>query len=281
MLTDVPGVRVGHWTHADALTGCTVVLLPENTIASGEIRGGAPATREFALLDPLRLVSTIDAVVLSGGSAFGLAAGDGVMGWLEQQGRGFPTKAGPVPIVIGMSLYDLTVGDGAVRPTAENGVEAAAASVDGPHEVGLVGAGTGATIGKWGGPDTVRPGGLGSATIRSGDLVVSALIAVNALGWIDDGTTTADPGPRWAPTEADFGNTTIGVVVTNAKLDKMACQLAAQGGHDGFARALQPAHTSADGDALVVAATGTVDADPEHVRVLAQHAVVSAIRGLR
>lgn len=281
MLTDVPGVRVGHWTDREAKTGCTAVLLPENTVASGEIRGGAPATREFALLDPLRLVATVDAVVLSGGSAFGLAAGDGVMGWLEAQGRGFPTKAGPVPIVVGMSLYDLTVGNGSIRPTAANG-EAAAASADGgPHEVGLVGAGTGATVGKWGGPDTTTPGGLGAATIRRGDVVVSALIAVNALGWIDDGSTTADPGPRWAPAEADFGNTTIGVVATNARLDKSACHLAAQSGHDGFARSLQPAHTSADGDALVVAATGAVEADPAHVRVLVQHAVVSAIRGLR
>lgn len=280
MLTDVPGVRVGHWTDNDAKTGCTVVVLPEHTTASGEVRGGAPATREFALLDPLRLVSTIDAVVLSGGSAFGLAAGDGVMSWLEQQGRGFPTKAGPVPIVVGMSLYDLTNGDGSVRPTAANGARAAADAATGPHDVGLVGAGTGATVGKWGGPDTTTPGGLGTATIRSGDLVVSALIAVNALGWIDDGTTVADPGPRWAPAEADFGNTTIGIVATNAAVTKADCHLAAQSGHDGFARALQPAHTSADGDALVVAATGTVDADAAHVRVLVQHAVVSAIRGL-
>lgn len=280
MLTDVPGVLVGNWTHAEAKTGCTVVVLPEGTVASGEIRGGAPATREFALLDPSRLVSNVDAVVLSGGSAFGLAASDGVMRWLEKEGRGFPTKAGPVPIVVGMSLYDLTIGDGAVRPDAAAGAEAAARASAEPHEVGLVGAGTGATVGKWGGPDTTVPGGLGSATLRSGDVVVSALIAVNALGWIDDGTTTVDPGARWAP-DADFGNTTIGVVVTNASLDKAACHLAAQSGHDGFARALQPAHTSADGDALVVASTGEVDVDPAHVRVLVQHAVVSAIRGLQ
>ena len=280
MLTDVPGVRVGHWTHTEAQTGCTVVVLPEGTVASGEIRGGAPATREFALLDPLRLVSTVDAVVLSGGSAFGLAAGDGAMSWLEQQGRGFPTKAGPVPIVVGMSLYDLTVGNGSVRPTAAHGVEAAAVAAEGPHDVGLVGAGTGATLGKWGGPATTTPGGLVAATVRSGEVVVSALIAVNALGWVDDGTTTADPGGRWASADADFGNTTIGVVVTNAKLSKAECHLAAQSGHDGFARALQPAHTAADGDALVVAATGAVDADPSHVRVLVQHVVVSSIRGL-
>lgn len=284
MLTDVPGVRVGHWTDDDAETGCTVVVLPGETVASGEIRGGAPATREFALLDPLHLVAHVDAVVLSGGSAFGLDAGSGVMKQLEAAGRGFPTKAGPVPIVVGMSLYDLAVGDGSVRPGAVEGAAAFRAAVDGPYPIGLVGAGRGATVGKWGGPDATEPGGLGTATIRAGELTVSALVAVNAIGWIDDGATESDPGPRWSTTADDaalFGNTTIGVVVTNARLDKAGCHLAAQSGHDGFARAIQPAHTSADGDALVVAATGSIEADPAHVRVLVQHAVVSAIRGLR
>ncbi len=286
MLTDVPGVRVGHWTDHDAETGCTVVVLPPETVASGEIRGGAPATREFALLDPLLLVQHVDAVVLSGGSAFGLAAGSGVMDVLEAEGRGFPTKGGSVPIVVGMSLYDLTVGDASVRPTAAHGRLAAEAAVGGPHATGRVGAGRGATIGKWGGPDTTAPGGVVSATIRADDVIVSSLVAVNALGWVDDGTTAADPGPRWAPapgtSEAElFGNTTIGVVVTNAVLDKAGCHLAARSGHDGFARALQPAHTAADGDALVVAATGEVEADPARVRVLVQHAIVAAIRGLR
>jgi L-aminopeptidase/D-esterase-like protein len=286
MLTDVPGVRVGHWTDATAETGCTVVILPPATVASGEVRGGAPATREFALLDPLHLVQHVDAVVLSGGSAFGLDAGSGVMTVLEREGRGFPTKGGPVPIVVGMSLYDLAVGDGSVRPGAEHGAVAAQSAARGEHAVGLVGAGCGATIGKWGGPATTEPGGIGTATVRSGDVVVSALIAVNALGWIDDGSTVADPGPRWSPPEVDpeaalFGNTTIGVAVTNAVLDKVGCHLAAQSGHDGFARAIQPAHTVADGDALVVAATGELDADPAHVRVMTQHAVVAAIRGIR
>lgn len=285
MLTDVPGVRVGHWTDEAAETGCTVVVLPPDTVASGEIRGGAPATREFALLDPLHLVQHVDAVVLSGGSAFGLAAGGGVVDVLEREGRGFPTKAGPVPIVVGMSLYDLAVGDSAVRPGPDQGRIAAEAAAGGPHLCGRVGAGRGATIGKWGGPDTTEPGGIGSATIRSGALIVSALIAVNALGWVDDGTTVTDPGPPWTGDASDsgaeiFGNTTIGVVVTNAVLDKAACHLGARSGHDGYARALQPAHTAADGDALVVAATGEVEADPAHVRVLVQHAVVSAIRGL-
>ncbi len=285
MLTDVPGVRVGHWTDDVAETGCTVVVLPPNTVASGEIRGGAPATREFALLDPLHLVLHVDAVVLSGGSAFGLAAGSGVVDVLEEQARGFHTNAGRVPIVVGMSLYDLAVGDAAVRPQAEQGRIAAEAAAAGPHPCGRVGAGRGATIGKWGGPETTEPGGIATATIRSGEVIVSALIAVNAVGWVDDGTTITDPGPRWSPEAATpgseaFGNTTIGVVVTNAILDKASCHLAARSGHDGYARALQPAHTSADGDALVVAATGEVEADLAHIRVLIQHAVVIAIRGL-
>jgi L-aminopeptidase/D-esterase-like protein len=195
-----------------------------------------------------------------------------------------------------MSLYDLAVGDGSVRPGAEEGRLAALAATDAQHDVGLVGAGRGATLGKWGGPEATEPGGVGTATMRSGEVVVSALIAVNALGWIDDGSTVSDPGPRWTPpdsgtdTEASgntafgntaFGNTTIGVVVTNAIVDKTGCHLAAQSGHDGFARALQPAHTAADGDGLVIAATGQVEADLAHLRVLVQHTVVRAIRSLR
>lgn len=286
MLTDVPGVRVGHWTDEIARTGCTAVILPPGSVASGEVRGGAPATREFALLDPSRLVQHVDAVMMSGGSAFGLAAGHGVMAWLEEAGRGFPTKGGSVPIVVGMSLYDLTVGDGTVRPGPTEGYAAAAEAHDGPYAVGLVGVGTGATLGKWGGPDSVEPGGLGTATRRAGDVVVSALVAVNAVGSIDDGRAQDDPGPRWTPPEDEFGalentNTTIGVIVTNAVVDKAGCHLLAQSGHDGMARALHPAHTAADGDALVAAATGLVETDLFHLRVLAQHAVTAAIRSLR
>ncbi len=295
MLTDIAGVTVGHWTDAEARTGCTVVVLPPGTVASGEVRGGAPATRDFALLDPTRLVSQVDAVVLSGGSAFGLAAGDGVADWLADHERGFETAAGRVPIVVGMSLYDLGVGDAAVRPGAAQGRAAAEAAGPGPHAVGAVGAGTGATVAKWWGPDAVAPGGIGAATISvpipapTGEdgtaadaepLVVSALVAVNALGrptdvGFDD---TVDPGP---PVRTQLGaNTTIGVIVTNAIADASLCHLLAQSGHDGFARALFPAHTLADGDALVAAATGRVEADPFHLRVLAQQAVAAAIRTL-
>lgn len=287
MLTDVSGVLVGHWTDRDALTGCTVVVLPEGSVASGEVRGGAPATREFALLDPAHLVQHVDAVVLSGGSAFGLSSASGVMGWLEEQGRGFPTKGGPVPIVVGMSLYDLAVGDGSVRPGEAEGRQAAISAMAGHHEVGLVGAGAGATVGKWGGPESVESGGIGVASQHVDGLIVSALVAVNAVGWIDDGTTTADPGERWRPPaendEPEFGaaNTTIGVIVTNARIDKAGCHLLAQSGHDGLARALHPSHTLADGDALVASATGEVEADLFRVRVLAQHAVTLAVRSLR
>ena len=261
MLTDVSDVKVGHWTDHQAKTGCTVVLLPENTVASGEIRGGAPATREFALLDPIMTVQHVDAVVLSGGSAFGLAACDGVVAELEQRGRGFVTKAGVVPIVVGMSLFDLAVGDPTVRPGPNDGRSAMQAASSGPSEVGLVGAGTGATVNKWPGAEFVTAGGLGAATERHGDLVVSALVAVNAFGAIEPDNRVR---PR-LPTDDGGGspfesNTTIGVIVTNAKVDKIGCHWIAQSGHDGLARALMPAHTQFDGDGIVAAATGQVEA---------------------
>lgn len=272
MITDVPGVRVGHWTDAEARTGCTVVLLPAGTVASGEVRGGAPGTREFALLAPERLVAHVDAVVLAGGSAFGLAACDGVMGWCEERGIGFPTPAGPVPIVVGMVLFDLLVGDGRVRPDAAAGRAACEAAVAGPFEVGPVGAGAGATVRKWN-REAVRPAGIGTATERHGELVVSALFAVNALG----DRPEADGDLRLTESAGFVEQTTIGVVATNARLDKVGCLLAAQSSHDGLARALDPAHLSVDGDAVVACATGTVDAPIDHVRVLAARAVQRAI----
>lgn len=301
---------VGHWTDREAMTGCTVVVLPKATTASGEVRGGAPASREFALLEPTRTVGHVDAVVLSGGSAFGLAAGDGVMAGLAERGRGFETKAGPVPIVVGLSLYDLAVGDGAVRPGSAEGRAAFDAAADGPYEVGLVGAGTGATCDKWSGdpqpaglgtatmtvvlspPDTNGPGD-GAAAKSDGDrtLIVGALIAVNAFGAIDDGTSVADIGPPVRPDDGgEVGeepggtNTTIGVVVTNAAVDKVGCHWLAQGAHDGLARGLLPAHTAADGDGIVVAATGdlnaAVEVDPMHLRLLVQAAVTRAVRSV-
>ncbi len=281
MITEVAGVRVGHWTDADAATGCTVVLLPEGSVASGEVRGGAPATREFALLEPTRMVTRLDAVVLSGGSAFGLAAADGVMGHLADAGVGFETLGGPVPIVVAMALYDLTSGDATVRPTAAHGRLAAAAAVAGPVALGQVGAGTGATVAKWRGPSHRRPGGLVGAALSGPDgLVVASLVAVNAFGEpgatpreVADGTTTGSD----LSGGAQGTNTTIGVVVTNARLDKVGCHLLAQSAHDGLARSMSPSHTAVDGDAFVAAATGTVDAEPSVVRNLVVAAVSEAI----
>ncbi len=282
MITDVPGVLVGHWTDREAKTGCTVVVLPPGTVASGEVRGGAPASREFALLDPTRTVGHIDAVVLSGGSAFGLAAADGVMAGLAGRDRGFETRVGRVPIVVGLSLFDLAVGDPSVRPGPTEGRAAFDAATPGRYPVGQVGAGTGATVGKWWGRQD--PGGLGTATMRSGELVVAALFAVNAFGEIDDGLSVEDIGPPVGPDGGDAAepgaNTTIGVVVTNADVDKVGCLGLAQAAHDGLARSLLPAHTGADGDAVVAAAVGGVDADPMHLRALTQATVASAIRSV-
>ncbi|MGI9624912.1 MAG: P1 family peptidase [Acidimicrobiales bacterium] len=281
MITDVDGVKVGHWTNEEARTGCTVVLFPEGTVASGEIRGGAPATREFALLDPNRLVDRLDALVLTGGSAFGLAAADGVVRGLEDLDVGFETSAGKVPIVVAMSLFDLGEGDPSVRPRPDEGIRALNQAHSGPVGLGRVGVAAGATISKWKGPDEAAPGGLGGASATSGNVTVSALMAVNASGEIDDGTTVA------AIMEGDFElpevvpfveNTTIGVVVTNAQLSKSECYLASQSAHDGFARALLPAHSAGDGDAVVVAATGKVEADLALVRVMATVVTEAAIR---
>ncbi|MEM9200977.1 MAG: P1 family peptidase [Actinomycetota bacterium] len=279
----VDDVTVGHWTDLSARTGCTVIRLPAGTVASGEVRGGAPASREFELLDPARTVDRLDAVVLSGGSAFGLAAASGVVDALEGQGVGFETRYGVVPIVVGLSLYDLGVGDAAVRPGPEHGRAAMSAATTDPAD-GQVGAGAGATVGKWKGPDHARDAGLGIVTLAAGALRVSAIVAVNAVGDIDDGHMAAAvaAGERiWPTDDADplTPNTVIGTVVTNARLDKTGCLVVAQGAHDGLARAVFPPHMRSDGDAFVAAATGVIDAPVDEVRMLAMVATETAIRG--
>ena len=261
----------GHWT-GDG-TGVTVILPPPGTVASGEVRGGAPATREFALLEPGRLVERVDAVVLSGGSAFGLAAGDGVMRLLRELGRGFPTDLGPVPIVVGMSIFDGSVATG--PPGADQGREAALAALSGvPFRTGTVGAGTGATVGKWRG--AVSPGGVGRASGRAGAATVEAVAVVNAWGDV----LTGDSVPV-VSVHAPFPvqNTTIAVVLTDARLSKLDCHLLAQSGHTGFARALHPAHSRYDGDAVVALATGEVDgADLDLLRAVTADVMAAAIR---
>ncbi|GLZ80822.1 peptidase [Actinorhabdospora filicis] len=276
------GFRVGHWTDHDARTGCTVILCPEGTTASAEVRGGAPATRELALLEPHRTVQTIHAVLLTGGSAFGLAAADGVMRFLEEQGRGVPTPAGNVPIVPSLALFDLAVGAADVRPTAASGYAACRDAETNTVLHGRVGAGTGARVGQWRGPEHARDGGLVTAAIRDGDLEAVALIAVNAAGDVDHHRRPLEEHARHSTAiqGTPMTNTTIGLVATNARLDKTGCLLVAQGAHDGLARAIVPPHTRWDGDAFVAAATGRVEADVDAVRLLAAAAVEKAILSL-
>lgn len=274
----VPGVRVGHFTDAAARTGCTVVTFPDGTVGSGEVRGGAPASREFDLLSPERSVEEIHAAVLTGGSAFGLASADGVMRRLEEEGRGVETVAGRVPIVPTLGLFDLMVGDPTVRPTAENGYAAAASASGDTGLQGLIGAGTGATTGKARGLENLHDAGLAYAEVRAGEVVVGALCAVNAFGDILTGAAGAPDFGDYEPFGGNRQNTTIGVVLTNAKLTKIECLILAQGAHDGLARAIDPPHTRYDGDAFISAATGVVEAKVDVVRALAIAAVAEAIR---
>lgn len=278
----IPGVRVGHWSDARAMTGCTLIELPEGSVGSYEVRGGAPATRELDVLHPQKTVARVDGVLLTGGSAFGLAAADGVVRWMEEQGRGVPTPAGSVPIVPALGLFDLALGESSIRPDAQAGYRAAS-SAAAEFEVGPVGAGTGARSSQWRGPGQAHRAGLGFAEHRLGQLRVAAICAVNALG---DIRQESDP-PSFSAAEAFAAlasgplprtHTTIGVVITNAQLDKVGCKVVAEGGHDGLARAVFPPHTRMDGDALIAVATGQVSAPVDTVRMLANAAVADAIR---
>ena len=282
-LTDVGGIKVGHFTHRRRPTGCTVVLCGQGAVAGVDVRGGAPGTRETDLLHSVHTVQMVHAIVLSGGSAFGLATADGVMRYLEEKGIGYRVGRVRVPIVPAAILFDLVVGDSAIRPTAESGYKACLTARGGPKarvEQGNVGAGAGATVGKLLGRKRAMKGGLGTASLRlPGGLVVAALVAVNAVGDIFDyrrgkllaGARTAD-GKRLADVMAllrkgellsfkpgsqkEKQNTTIGVVATNAALTKAQANKVAQMAHDGLARAIKPVHTPADGDTLFAVATG-------------------------
>jgi L-aminopeptidase/D-esterase-like protein len=284
MITDVPGIRVGHATNAAAATGCTVVLPPPGTVGSGEVRGGAPGTRETDLLRPGMLVGEVDAVLLTGGSAFGLAAAQGVVRWLEERGIGFDTGVARVPIVPAAVLFDLGVGDASVRPGPDDGYAACEAARETVEE-GSVGAGTGATVAKLNGPDGAVKGGVGTASVRDDDVVVGALFAVNAVGEIlgEDGepiavsrTAAGGEAVSWPPVAG--ANTVIGVVATNARLSKERANLLAVAAHDAFASAVRPAHTPWDGDTVFTLATGQVQAAQDVVERLAETVTAAAIR---
>jgi L-aminopeptidase/D-esterase-like protein len=282
VITSVAGIRVGHWTDPVGLTGCTVVLPPPGTVASCEVRGGAPGTRETDLLRPGMLVQEAHAVLLTGGSAFGLAAADGVMRYLAERGIGFETPVARVPIVPAAVLFDLSCGSPEARPGPEAGHAACIAAATGEVHEGNVGAGTGATVAKLRGQGGAVKGGLGTASMTDGALVVGAVAAVNALGEIvdDDGAMIAGARADAVDEAAAPGpaNTTLVVVATNARLSKERANLLARAAHHGISRAVRPSHTMWDGDTVFALATGEVDADQRLCESLAEGVVASAIR---
>ena len=298
-LTGIPGLKVGHYTDLDAATGCSVVLCPPGTVGAVDVRGGAPGTRETDLLQAHNLVEEVSAVVLSGGSAFGLATADGVMTWHSERGLGYQSRSGVVvPIVPAAILFDLTIGQPGIRPDAAAGYQACEAASSAPVAMGSLGAGTGARIAAIAGDERASKGGIGSAAVAlPNGLIVAALMAVNAVGNVigADGTILAglrsvdgagfvsvlDELARMsaAGAEAAAGeNTVIGVVATNAKLNKAQAQKVAQMAHDGIARAINPAHTMVDGDTIFALATGDIAAHTTLAGAYAAETVAAAIR---
>jgi L-aminopeptidase/D-esterase-like protein len=302
--TDVRGLSVGHYSDKTALTGCTVVLTPKGAVAGVDVRGSAPGTRETDCLQPGNLVQQAHAILLTGGSAFGLDAAGGVMRWLEERQHGFNVANVHVPIVPSAVIFDLAVGNPRVRPTADNGYQACEAADNQSLHQGNVGAGTGATVGKVFGFPLCMRGGIGSAAIRVNGVTVGALVVCNALGDVTDPQT----GQVIAGARMDTGslellnihqahlagrsgqvltagqNTTIGVIATDAKLTPLQVTRLAQIGHDGLARTIRPVHTPYDGDTLFALSTGMTDQTLDTMlmqslvtEVVAQ-AVLSAVR---
>jgi L-aminopeptidase/D-esterase-like protein len=283
-LCDVPGVLVGHATHREALTGCTAVLFEgqDGAVVGVDVRGSSPGTRETDRLGPVGAVRPTHALLLTGGSAFGLAAVDGVVRFLEEKGVGLDMGMARIPLVSAAVLFDVIVGDPLVRPDAAMGYEAASAATSGDFAQGSVGAGTGATVGKVLGMDRAMKGGLGSASAHlASGLIVGAIAAVNAFGEVrDPQTRKVLAGPRLedgtlgdtvellpeAAARMRWGeSTTLGIVATNARLSKPQVSKVAQMGHDGLARAVYPVHTTVDGDVVFAASVGSVEAAPDVV----------------
>ena len=300
-ITEFNGVRFGNAQDLEAATGCTVVLCPGGATAGVDVRGGAPGTRETDLLRPENYVEKIHAVMLSGGSAFGLDAAGGVMQYLEENGIGFDVGVARVPIVAAAVLFDLPCGDARVRPDKIMGYQACRAAESERFLSGSVGAGTGATVGKVFGMEFAMKGGLGSYCVKLGELMVGAVVAVNCLGDVIDpadgqivaGAFQSEPF-RFLNSEVGLlqqcemtgnrfaGNTTIGVILTNAALTKAQATKTASMAHDGYARTMRPAHTMLDGDTIFTLSVGDVQADVSAVGALASHvmaqAVLSAVR---
>ena len=296
-ITEIKPLRIGQTENAEAGTGCTV-LIAENGMAAGlDVRGGGPASRESQLLNPLMAAQTVHAVVLSGGSAYGLGTANGVMQYLEEKGYGYDTGFALVPLVVQADIYDLSVGDPKVRPDAAMGYEAARRAFEEPnYRDGNYGVGCGATVGKIAGMETSMKTGIGSYAVQIGELQVGAVVVVNALGDVFDWKTgeqiaglLSEDGKSLRSTseymkqtiqavENKFtGNTTLAVIVTNAKFNKtQLCKIAGMG-HDGMARSIRPVHTSADGDSIFALSVGEVEADQDLVGLLGAEVISEAI----
>ncbi len=299
--TDIDGIKVGHASNLQAGTGCTVIMCEEGAVAGVDVRGGSPGTRETDLLDPQNLVDKIHAVMLAGGSAFGLDAASGAMKYLEERNIGFDVQVTKVPIVCSAVLFDLVVGDYRVRPNLEMGYKACENATNKECPNGNVGAGTGATVGKFLGVNQAMKGGLGSFALQVGDLKVGAIVAVNALGDIIDPDTgdilaglLDENKEKLIGTEnimaEKYGekknifsdNTTIGVVATNSIFTKSEANKLASMAHNGYGRTMRPAHSIFDGDTIFTMSTGKIEADINVVGFLAartmERAVINAIK---
>jgi len=297
-LSDIPGIWVGHAQDLDAATGCTVLLTPYGAVCGVDQRGGAPGTRETDLLRPMHLVSQVHAILLAGGSAFGLSAADGVMRWLEERGHGFDTGVARVPIVPAAVLFDLAIGRADVRPDAAMGYEACQAAIadNRGRQTGTVGAGTGATVGKILGPQAAMKGGLGQSVIEVlPGIRVGAMISVNCFGdVIDPHSGTIMAGARKLPDNVfvdtmrelpNFAdrftantNTVIGIIATNATLDKEGANKVAQMAHNGLAQTVRPAHSMFDGDTLFAVSSGQAQAmSPTVIGAYAAEATALAV----
>jgi len=284
-ITDVSGVRVGHYTDFEGATGCTVVLLPDGSRASCAVIGAAPDSRQTELLRPENTVDEVHAIVLTGGSAWGLGCADGVMAWLAARGIGFKLRDTIVPIVPTAVLFDLGIGDAKAFPKPDD-ARAACDFASTTFEEGSVGAGTGATVAKWAGPEYRVKGGIGSASKRRGDLVVGALVACNAVGDVVDehneplAVASCPPDTPWLT--LDRSSTVLAIVATNSQLTKGQCAHIARMGGAGIAQAVRPAHAFGDGDIVFCTSTGAVESDPLNVGALAADVVAEALRrGIR
>ena len=296
-ITDIQSIHIGQTENTGAGTGCTVFISEDGMRAGLDVRGGGPASRESQLLNPLMASQTIHAIVLSGGSAYGLGAANGVMAYLEEKGIGYDTGYALVPKVAQSDIYDLSVGDASIRPDAAMGYEAARLAMESPnYRDGNYGAGCGASVGKIAGMDYAMKTGIGSYAVRIGDLQIGAIVVLNALGDVFDWKTGAQiaglltedrkalrstldymSGSSEVVENKFVGNTTLAVVITNAAFDKsQLCKIAGMA-HDGYARSINPVHTSADGDSIYAVSLGSVEADQDLVGALSAEVVCQAI----